>query len=369
MINRIGGKRFFSEENANKPYSKNLIFILLFCFSVALNCYFIFFQNKGGKFIEEEKIVSRQKTTEEAPASAPHTEGEAVPLSSVMKGDFTEVDFSAIGKKKVKRLGFTISSSLSQTLCGVISKEDGCEILTAYISRLMIWKLPNYSEMRNGDKIGLLIEGPKLEDDNNNILALHFEGSKAQGFEAFYYKGPKWKYGSYFSEEGVEFFPRFREEEAPIKDFSEITSLVGDFRGNKKGHSGIDFKAEVGTPVYSPFQGTVTRVNWNFRYNGDCIEIDHPKEGVMAVYLHLNKVDVKTGQLVNVGQKIAESGNTGRSFAPHLHYGLKDRNNQDKILNPFKFKSHNTYYKKIAAEELSAFKEHVGKVRQLMNGT
>lgn len=367
MINRIGGKRFIGEDGNKKTSTGNLVFISIFCLSVILNFYFIFFQGKGEKPAEEDKTVLREKTKEETPGQAATSGGKAAPLSTAMEGGFIDVDFPVLGRKQVKRLAFTINSSLSQTLCAAISKEDGCEILTAYMSRLLNWKLPGYSDMRNGDKIGLLIEGPKLEDDNNNILALNFQGSKAQGFETFYYKGPKWKYGSYFSEDGVEIFQRFRDEEAPIKDFSEITSLVGDFRGKRKGHSGVDFKAEAGSPVYSPFEGRVLRVNWNFKFNGDCIEIDHPREGIMAVYLHLGKVDVKPGQAVKAGQKIAESGNTGRSFAPHLHYELKDRNDQNKILNPFKFKFHNTYYKKIPADELSSFREHVEKVRQLMN--
>jgi len=130
----------------------------------------------------------------------------------------------------------------------------------------------------------------------------------------------------------------------------------------------VDFKAKVGTPVFTPFPGKVTRVNWNFKYNGDCIEIDHAKQGIKTVYLHLNKVVVKPGQVVKGGQKIGESGNTGRTFAPHLHYEIRHGKNKDKIYNPFKIKHHHTYHRKIPATELDSFLGYVKVSRRLLEG-
>ena len=94
----------------------------------------------------------------------------------------------------------------------------------------------------------------------------------------------------------------------------------------------MDFKAPVGVPTVSPKSGVVTRVNFgSYTYNGGCVEIKF-SDGVMAKYLHLSEVKVKTGQSVGAGTVVGLVGNTGRSTAPHLHYQLdKGRKNFDPI--------------------------------------
>lgn len=288
-----------------------------------------------------------------------------MPASSTAKGQFQVVDFPALGSKEVKLLSFKVNSSLTQTLCGSLSKEEGCEVLSAYLTRLLIWKVNTNTDLRNGDAIDILIESGSIEE-KNNILAAHFHGSKVGELAVFFYKAPDWKYGSYFYADGSEVHPRFPDAEAPIRDFSELTSWVGDFRAHRGGHSGLDFKTAVGTPVYSPFAGQVTRVNWNFRANGNSIEIDHPEEGIKTVYIHLNKNLVRPGQTVKSGEAIAEAGNTGRSFAPHLHYEIRHRTEKEKIYNPFKFKYHKTYYRKIPDKEMASFQAYTQKAAELL---
>ena len=83
-------------------------------------------------------------------------------------------------------------------------------------------------------------------------------------------------------------------------------------------HNGTDFAMPRGTPVYSTGDGKVVLTR-NHPYAGKYIVIQH---GSMykTRYLHLNKILVKKGQKVSRGQRIALSGNTGRSTGPHLHY-------------------------------------------------
>jgi len=85
-------------------------------------------------------------------------------------------------------------------------------------------------------------------------------------------------------------------------------------------HKGIDYKASTGTAVYAPADGVVVAVE---RRNGSgkFIKISH-NFGFETSYSHLNKYKVKVGEYVHKGQKIAESGNTGKSTGPHLHYEL-----------------------------------------------
>ena len=134
-------------------------------------------------------------------------------------------------------------------------------------------------------------------------------------------------------------------------------SLPGDFRKGRKGHFGTDFKADVGSTIRSTFDGRISRVNWNRRANGYCIEIIHPNQKIKTRYLHLSRVLVKRGQYVKQGEKIAESGNTGRSFAPHLHYEVRSLDKKNKVYNPFNFKYHKTYHRNISDKGLGEFEK------------
>lgn len=86
-------------------------------------------------------------------------------------------------------------------------------------------------------------------------------------------------------------------------------------------HNGIDLGVGIGTPVYSAATGTVTRINWNTQFNGNCVEVSHGN-GVVTLYLHLKQAAVSVGSQVNAGQLIAYSGNTGVGTGPHLHFQI-----------------------------------------------
>lgn len=88
-------------------------------------------------------------------------------------------------------------------------------------------------------------------------------------------------------------------------------------------HSGVDFRAEVGTPVYSVYDGTVegtgdTDKTCNKASFGKWIFIRHTN-GLSTAYGHLSLIKVSAGQVVNKGDLIGYSGNTGHSTGPHLH--------------------------------------------------
>ena len=57
--------------------------------------------------------------------------------------------------------------------------------------------------------------------------------------------------------------------DGPLDEYEQITSLLKD----RPNHKGMDFKTPVGTPVKAPASGTVTRINWNWHANGDCVEL------------------------------------------------------------------------------------------------
>lgn len=105
-------------------------------------------------------------------------------------------------------------------------------------------------------------------------------------------------------------------------------------------HSGIDFSAPIGTPVYASADGVVS-FSGSISGYGRTVKIDH-KYGFKTQYSHLNKYVVRNGQKVKRGEKIGEVGNTGLSTGPHLHYEVAFKGKtvdpstyyfDDKILN------------------------------------
>ena len=90
------------------------------------------------------------------------------------------------------------------------------------------------------------------------------------------------------------------------------------FNGQMSMHTGVDFAAPVGTPIFAAAGGVVVSAEANPAF-GNAVEIDHGK-GLSTMYAHTSRMLVKNGDFVRKGQKIAEVGTTGRSTGPHLHF-------------------------------------------------
>lgn len=85
-------------------------------------------------------------------------------------------------------------------------------------------------------------------------------------------------------------------------------------------HKGVDWSCPVGTAIKASCGGKVVSAGWSSGY-GNCITISH-SDGKQTRYAHLSKILVSVGDTVSQGDKIALSGNTGRSTGPHLHFEL-----------------------------------------------
>lgn len=92
-------------------------------------------------------------------------------------------------------------------------------------------------------------------------------------------------------------------------------------KGASTYHKGIDWAVPIGTKVVASNAGTVVQAGWSSGY-GYAVFINH-EDGRQTRYGHLSKVLVSPGQKVSQGQKIALSGNTGRSTGPHLHFEIR----------------------------------------------
>lgn len=86
-------------------------------------------------------------------------------------------------------------------------------------------------------------------------------------------------------------------------------------------HKGTDFRATVGTRVKALNMGVV-KVARTYTIYGNTIIIDHGL-GIQTLYMHLSQIDVKEGDVVNVGEIIGLSGKTGYAEGAHLHVSVK----------------------------------------------
>lgn len=100
-----------------------------------------------------------------------------------------------------------------------------------------------------------------------------------------------------------------------------------------KFHTGVDMGCPVGSPVISTACGKVVRIQYQFTGYGNNIVIEH-NGTYRTLYAHLDEISVKVNQLVEKGQVIGYSGNTGTSTSPHLHYEVV-MNNQKVDPQPY----------------------------------
>ena len=109
----------------------------------------------------------------------------------------------------------------------------------------------------------------------------------------------------------------------PVKS-GKITSKFGNRNHpvlkSVKFHRGVDIAVSLGTPVYAGIRGIVTFAGKRGNY-GNLVEIKG-SDGIKVRYAHLSKINVVAGQRVSDGEKVAETGNTGMSTGPHLHYEI-----------------------------------------------
>ena len=102
--------------------------------------------------------------------------------------------------------------------------------------------------------------------------------------------------------------------------FSSIFGLNRIYNNQKRirRHTGLDIAAPTGTAINSPAKGKVIRTGSYF-FTGNTVFIDHG-QGLISMYCHLDKTNIKAGDELIQGQKIGTVGMTGRVSGPHLHW-------------------------------------------------
>ncbi|THA26279.1 M23 family metallopeptidase [Streptomyces sp. RKND-216] len=97
-------------------------------------------------------------------------------------------------------------------------------------------------------------------------------------------------------------------------------------------HTGVDFAVPVGTPVHSVGSGKVVFAGRSGAY-GKAVTV-RMDDGKYTLFAHLSKIDVEEGDRVKAGTVLGESGNTGRSTGPHLHFEVREGRDYGTDVNP-----------------------------------
>jgi murein DD-endopeptidase MepM/ murein hydrolase activator NlpD len=242
----------------------------------------------------------------------------------------------------------TIERNIPHALAQLMD-EAQANVLAQTLTRALVWNVIPHRDLRRGDELRVLWSP---DGEGARVHALHFESERyGKTFEAYAWQASDSSWPSYYDEEGTEVPLSLRY--GPLAEYEQITSLLDD----RPDHHGMDFMTPVGTPVLAPFNGTVHATNWNERYNGQCIEL-RSSDGLSAKFLHLSAVEVSAGATVTRGQAIGQTGNTGRSTGPHLHYELARGGS---IVDPLDF--HDTYRRELPAADRPAYAAHVAAVQ------
>ena len=117
---------------------------------------------------------------------------------------------------------------------------------------------------------------------------------------------------------------QFMPSQKPVADgwySSNFGYRIDPFTGQNTFHEGIDFPAETGTPIIAAAGGRVVAAGLHAQY-GRMVEIDHGN-GLITRYAHASQLNVRQGDVVVRGQRVATVGSTGRSTGPHLHFEVR----------------------------------------------
>ncbi len=180
------------------------------------------------------------------------------------------------------------------------------------------WQI-SMKKLKKGDKFAILVKREYVDGKVTglgNVEAIHIiSGKKSyyaiQADNGRYYSRHGETLGKGFARYPLQFTPRVSSPFNPRR-LHPVTRRIAP-------HKGVDFSLAVGTPIIAPGDGVVEHIAYQANGAGRYIKIRHGGQ-YTTVYMHLSKALVKVGQSVKKGDRIALSGNTGRSTGPHLHY-------------------------------------------------
>lgn len=255
------------------------------------------------------------------------------------------------------RASVTIEGPLESALVSAVGPAVG-QPLAQVVTRTLVWWVDVPGDLLRGDALDVLYELRPGEEPL--VHAVRFaSGRTGQTHRAYRFHAQGDANPRYYLPNAEEL--ELRLQGSPLDDYEQVTSLLRDGRR----HKGVDFKTPVGTPVKAPFTGVVRRKNWSFKFNGNCLELEETGgRRRRALFLHLSELprSVQVGTRFSMGTVMAQSGNSGRSYAPHLHYQLMTQD--ERVLDPYEV--HPTYRRSLGASQRPAFEAEMRRLDALL---
>ncbi|WP_148253684.1 peptidoglycan DD-metalloendopeptidase family protein [Aidingimonas lacisalsi] len=245
-------------------------------------------------------------------------------MKNSRKGYLIQQEDSGFDVSEIERSGEATQRLFAGKVTGSFGRSAEATGLSARevssLSNVLEKKLDFRRDTRNGDRFHVLVESDIIDGESLDarVLAVHYEGERMDLTVVRNSADNR-----FYTPEGQSLDPAF--SRYPFSGDHRISSSFNLRRkhpitGRISPHYGTDFAMSTGTPVESPADGRVKKVG-NDPLAGRYLVIEHDN-GYQSRYLHLSQQTVEQGERVSMGERIAFSGNTGRSTGPHLHYEI-----------------------------------------------
>lgn len=231
---------------------------------------------------------------------------------NLVNGNFKEAVESQQGEWKNKVVTGTLNGSfVNSARAAGLSRSE----VNAVIKALQ-WQM-DFRKLQKGDQFSVLMSREELNgrSEQSQLLGVRMRSGGKD------YYAVRADDGKFYDRQGsglAKGFMRF----PTTKQFRVSSNFnprrVNPVTGRVAPHKGVDFAMPVGTPVLAVGDGEVV-IAKRSGAAGNYVVIRHGRQYTTR-FMHLKKILVKPGQKVKRGDRIALSGNTGRSTGPHLHY-------------------------------------------------
>ncbi|UXZ53346.1 peptidoglycan DD-metalloendopeptidase family protein [Halomonas sp. 7T] len=243
-------------------------------------------------------------------------------MKNARDGVLLERDEDQYAITAIERQGEPVQRLYAGSVSGSFARSAQATGLTSSsvteLTRLLEKKLDFRRDSRRGDRFQVLVESDMIDGEtlDSRVLAVKYDGERMDLTVVRSATD-----NNFYTPEGSSLDPAFARY--PFEGNYRLSSNFNPRRlhpvtGRVSPHNGTDFAMPIGTPIVAPANGRVERVG-NHHAAGRYIIVRHDN-GYRTRYLHLSRPLVSQGERVEMGKRIALSGNTGRSTGPHLHY-------------------------------------------------
>jgi murein DD-endopeptidase MepM/ murein hydrolase activator NlpD len=218
------------------------------------------------------------------------------------------------------RLG---SATLRSSLFGAADEAGIPDRVVSQIVEILSGDIDFHRDLRSGDRFNVVYEALEADGEpmrTGRILSLEFV-NQGKAHQALWYQEPGHKPG-YYSLDGRSLDTSYLS--SPV-EFSRVSSgfkmRMHPVFHQWKAHLGVDYAAEVGTPVRTVGDGTVEFAGEQNGF-GNVVIVKH-NNTEQTVYAHLSAISVRTGEEIRQGQNVGRVGQTGWATGPHLHFEFR----------------------------------------------